>query len=223
MVGFAKLPLRWYRQQDVCHLATQLLGKLLVTRLAGNVTVGRIVETEAYAGITDQASHAFGGRFTPRTQVMYAAGGVAYVYLCYGLHQMFNVVTHAKGVPHAVLVRALEPLAGIEIMLQRRGKARMDYTLTRGPGALAQAMGINTRMSGVSLRSSQLFVADDGCAYPEEQIVKTPRIGVDYAGEHAAWPYRFHVKNCPWVSKMPSKKSKDGANNCNASCTLGVL
>jgi DNA-3-methyladenine glycosylase len=195
-----KLPLSFYRREDVLLIARELLGKVLVTRINGVVTTGRIVEVEAYAGIHDRASHAWAGRRTARNEVMYAKGGVAYVYLCYGIHHLFNVVTHGKEVPHAILVRALEPLEGITVMLQRTGKKKLDHTLTRGPGNLSKALGLQTTMSGHSLVSTDLWLADDGLRYPENQLVASPRIGVDYAGEHARWPYRFYVKGSGWVS-----------------------
>lgn len=195
-----KLPLSFYRREEVLTIARELLGKVLVTNWRGVVTSGRIVEVEAYEGISDRASHAWAGRRTARNEVMYANGGLAYVYLCYGIHHLFNVVTHGAGTPHAILVRALEPLAGIPQMLKRTGRKKPDHTLTRGPGNLSKAMGIRTLHSGHSLRSAELYLADDGFRYAGEDIAASPRIGVDYAGEHARWPYRFYVKGSPWVS-----------------------
>ncbi|HSR40369.1 MAG TPA: DNA-3-methyladenine glycosylase, partial [Phnomibacter sp.] len=175
-------------------------GKLLVTRFDNRITVGRIVETEAYNGIIDKASHAFGGRRTTRTEIMYSSGGVAYVYFCYGMHHLFNIVTGKADVPHAVLIRALEPLEGIEVMLQRRGKTQPDHALTKGPGSVAQAMGISTLHTGLSLQSSDLYLADDGMMYEREEVIATPRIGVAYAGEDALLPCRFLVKGNQYVS-----------------------
>src|SRR5688572_1316061 len=119
----------FYNRQDVARIAKDLLGKILVTRFDGVVTSGRIVETEAYNGAVDKASHAYGNRRTARTEVMYGRPGTAYVYLCYGIHHLFNVVTNRKDIPHAILIRAIEPLAGIETMLLRTGKIKNDYTL----------------------------------------------------------------------------------------------
>lgn len=195
-----KLDHHFYNRIDVLKIARELLGKVIVTRFNGQLTSGRIVETEAYAGEGDRASHAWGGRRTNRTEVMYGIGGTAYVYLCYGIHQMFNVVTNQLGIPHAILVRAAEPLEGIDIMLQRTGKKQLDYTLTKGPGNVAKALGIFTRHTGFSLMSDELFIADDGFKVRKGNIVATPRIGVDYAGDDAALPYRFIVQGNPYVS-----------------------
>jgi DNA-3-methyladenine glycosylase len=194
-----KISLEFYRRDDVLAIAQDLLGKLLVTKWNNDLTYGRIVEVEAYNGAIDRASHAAGGRRTARNEIMYADGGVAYVYLCYGIHHLFNVVTHTKETPHAVLIRGLEPLKGIDTMLQRV-KKKFDHSLTRGPGNLSKAMGITTRHSGYSLRSKELFIADDGFSYSKEDIVASPRIGVDYAGEDALLPYRFYLKGNPFVS-----------------------
>lgn len=195
-----KLPISFYRQKNVCTVAKTLLGKVLVTANEGRITAGRIVETEAYNGIVDKASHAWNGRRTDRTEIMYAPGGVSYVYLCYGIHHLFNVVTNEADIPHAVLIRALEPLAGVEYMLERTRKMKLDFSLTRGPGNLTKAMGIRTEHSGVSLQEKELFIAADEFIPKPSQIMATPRIGVDYAGEDAALPYRFIIKDSNWVS-----------------------
>ncbi len=195
-----KLPFLFYRQDNVCKIAKQLIGKVLVTYFDDTLTAGRIVETEAYNGITDKASHAFGGRRTNRTEIMFAAGGVSYVYLCYGIHHLFNVVTNEADVPHAVLIRALEPIHGIEQMLQRTKKSKPDYSLTRGPGNVSKAMGIDRHYTGVSLLENDLFIADDGYTIKPSQIITTQRIGVDYAEEDALLPYRFILKDNPYVS-----------------------
>ncbi len=195
-----KLPLEFYRREDVLKIALELLGKILVTKWDGALTTGRIVEVEAYNGIVDRASHAFGGRRTARNEVMYAEGGVSYVYLCYGIHHLFNVVTNKKEIPHAILVRALEPVSGIDEMLRRTGKKKLDYSLTRGPGNVSKAMGIHTNHSYTSLLGKSLFIADDGNSYKKNDIAVSPRIGVDYAAEDALLPYRFHVRGNPFVS-----------------------
>jgi DNA-3-methyladenine glycosylase len=195
-----KIPSSFYLNEDVLELAKALLGKLVVTRFDNHTTVGRIVETEAYNGVIDKASHAFGGRRTTRTDVMYSRGGVAYVYFCYGMHHLFNIVTGKADVPHAVLIRAVEPVEGIDTMLQRRGKRQADFSLTRGPGSVAQAMGIHTRHTGLSLQSAELYLADDGLLYQPQEVIATPRIGVAYAAEDALLPYRFLVKGNAYVS-----------------------
>jgi len=195
-----KLPLEFYKRENVQQIAKELLGKILVTKWKGIETSGRIVETEAYAGILDKASHAFGGRRTARNEIMYAGGGVAYVYLCYGIHHLFNVVTNFKNTPHAILIRGLEPLKGIDKMLERTGKSKLDASLTRGPGNLSKALGIATAHSGFSLRSKELFIADDGFIYNKKKIAASPRIGVDYAGKDALLHYRYYIKGNLFVS-----------------------
>lgn len=198
-----KLSTDFYRRSDVLLIARELLGKILVTQWDGVRTAGRIVEVEAYNGILDKAAHSYNGRRTARNEVMYAAGGLAYVYLCYGIHHLFNVVTNNKEVPHAILIRAAEPVEGVEEMLRRTGKKKLDYTLTRGPGNLSKALGINTSFNSTSLCSRELFIGDDGFRYPPKQIARSPRIGVDYAGADAALPYRFYIKGNPFVSGKP--------------------
>lgn len=197
-----KLPFSFYRHDDVLGIARALLGKLLVTKTGVMVCAGRIVEVEAYAGETDKASHAWNGRRTARNEVMYAVGGTAYVYLCYGIHHLFNVVTGSSDQPHAILIRGLEPVKGIAHM-ESRMKRKADHTISRGPGNLSKAMGIDINQNGVSLRSNNLFLADDGFIYPDKQIARSPRIGVDYAGADAKLPYRFYVKGNPFVSGKP--------------------
>lgn len=195
-----KLPLDFYRGKNVLAIAKNLLGKLLVTKWDGLETSGRIVEVEAYKGVSDKASHAYGGRRTVRTQIMYAGGGVAYIYLCYGIHHLVNVVTNERDIPHAVLIRALEPVKGIDTMLKRTGKKKADYTLTRGPGNVSKALGLHFSKSGWLLRSNEFFIAEDSFVFPRHLIASSPRIGVEYAGEDAKLPYRFYIKGNPFVS-----------------------
>jgi DNA-3-methyladenine glycosylase len=195
-----KLDNSFYDRPDVVRVARELLGKVLVTELEGGRTSGRIVEVEAYNGVVDRASHAWSGRRTRRTEVMYREGGTAYVYLIYGIHHLFNVVTNKKDIPHAVLVRALEPLEGIPLMLKRTGKVRLDHSLTRGPGNLSKAMGLATLHTGYSLFEGEIYIGDDGHRVRPAEIVASPRIGVDYAGPDALLPYRFFVKGNPYVS-----------------------
>ena len=195
-----KLDYYFYNRTDVVNIARELLGKVLVTQWNGVVTSGRIVETEAYRGVTDRASHAWNGRRTGRTEIMYDEGGKGYVYLCYGIHHLFNVVTNIKDTPHAVLVRAVEPLEGISTMLQRTGKKKPDRTLTSGPGNVSKALGLLVSHSGVSLLEEAVFIADDGYALKKKDIIATTRIGVDYAGEDALLPYRFFIRDNIYVS-----------------------
>lgn len=198
--SFNKLPKEFYLRKDVVRIAKELLGKIIVTKFDGIITAARIVETEAYNGAVDKASHAYANRRTNRTEIMFAEGGVAYVYLCYGIHHLFNVVTNIKDTPHAVLIRAAEPLTGTPHMMQRTQKKVLDNTLTRGPGNISKALGIYTTHTGISLQSEQLYIADDGYRLKPSMIGISPRIGVDYAAEDALLPYRFVVKDNPYVS-----------------------
>jgi DNA-3-methyladenine glycosylase len=195
-----KLPVSFYTRTDVVQITRELLGKILVTNFDQTITAGRIVEAEAYNGPHDKAAHSFGNRRTKRTEVMYSEGGVAYVYLCYGIHQMFNIVTNAEDIPNAILIRALEPITGIETMLKRSNKTVHGNDLTRGPGNVAKALGLHTTHTGISLQSDKIYVADDGFKYKESDIAITTRIGVDYAAEDALLPYRFIVKGNRYVS-----------------------
>ncbi len=195
----------FYQRKNVLVIARELLGKILVTNFDGRVTAGMIVETEAYNGITDKASHAYNGRKTRRTEIMYKAGGVAYVYLCYGIHHLFNVVTNAEDVPHAVLIRAIEPLYGVNEMMAKCEKKQFDSTLTKGPGNLSKALGISTECSGFDLCGDNIFIADIKKQFKKSDIITTARIGVKYAAEDALLPYRFFIKNNLFVSQ--SKKN----------------
>ena len=201
-----KLSRAFYEGDDVVQIARDLIGKILVTNVSGQRTSGRIVETEAYAGAIDRASHAYGNRRTGRTEVMYGRGGTAYVYLCYGIHHLFNVVTHGKDTPHAVLIRGIEPLEGIDVMLERTGKKAGDVSLGRGPGNVSTALGIHTSQTGLSLLGKEIYIADDGFSFAPGDIIASPRIGVDYAGKDALLPYRFSVKGHAHVSKAVGRK-----------------
>jgi DNA-3-methyladenine glycosylase len=195
-----KLPLSFYARKDVVMIARELIGKIIVTNFDNQFTSARIVETEAYIGFTDKASHSFGNRRTARNEHMYSAPGTAYVYICYGLHQMMNIVTNDKDVPDAVLIRAVEPIAGIEIMLQRTGKKTADKTITRGPGNVGKALGIFKHHSGNHLRGDEIYLADDFTKIPPENIGVSARIGVEGAGADALRPYRFYIKGNKYVS-----------------------
>lgn len=188
-----KLGYDFYGRQDVVLIARELLGKVLVTHFDNRLCKGIITETEAYAGESDRASHAYGGRRTTRTEVMYARGGVAYVYLIYGIHSLFNVVTNAEGIPHAVLIRAIHPVYGVEWMEKRRKKSAWDKGFTSGPGTLSQAMGIHYSHSGIPLSAEEIYIEDIGMQIPNEQINVSTRIGVEYAGTDALLPYRFNL------------------------------
>ncbi len=196
-----KLDHSFYLREDVVEVAKDLLGKVLVTSLDGVLTAGKIVETEAYCGRGDKACHANGKR-TPRTEVMYQQGGLAYVYLCYGIHHLMNVVTNKEGQADAVLIRALEPLTGLEEMnIRRNGNKK----LASGPGTLCQAMGIKTSMTGEDLLGEKVWISrglDEKIA-----IESDVRIGVDYAEEDALRPWRFLIKRNKYVSKH--KKTRE--------------
>ena len=196
----SKLQADFYQREDVLLISRELLGKVLCTNFHGKLTSGIIVETEAYAGVTDKASHAYGGRRTKRTETMYAKGGSAYVYICYGIHHLFNIVTNKENIPHAVLIRAIQPRDGIEIMLQRRNKKKIDHTLTSGPGSLTRALGITVKNSGTFLMDNLIWLEDQNINYTNQDILATPRVGVQYAGKDAQNPWRFQVENSPWVS-----------------------
>jgi DNA-3-methyladenine glycosylase len=197
-----KLPKSFYQGTDVVSLSRQLIGKKLVSRFEGRRTSGMIVETEAYLGAIDRASHAYGMRRTKRTEVMYGEGGLIYVYLCYGIHYLFNVVVSPRDVPHAILIRALEPLEGIDTMLERSGKKALNHSLTGGPGTLTRALGLTTAHTGLSLTgSSPVWIEPGESEVPEDQIIVSTRVGVAYAKHDALLPYRFQLRGNPYLSK----------------------
>lgn len=201
-----KLPISFFESENVLQVARELLGKIVVTRFEGVATSGRIVETEAYVRFTDKASHSYNGRRTPRTEHMYSAGGTVYVYICYGMHQMLNIVSNRAGIPDAVLIRALEPLVGVSAMLLRTGKKNADHTLTRGPGNLAKAMGITKQHSGYFLNGKEIQICSDEKSMIAPGLIGTSkRIGVEPAGADALLPYRFYVKGNKYVSGSPVK------------------
>ncbi|SDD23310.1 DNA-3-methyladenine glycosylase [Mucilaginibacter pineti] len=199
-----KLTEDYYLGNDVVAISKSLLGKYLFTYIDGVITGGYIVETEAYNGIIDKASHSFGNRQTPRTKTMFMQGGIAYVYLCYGIHEMFNVVTSVEGQPHAILIRAVHPTDGIEVMQVRRNMQVVKPNITSGPGSVAKAFGISRNVNAISLQSDTLWIEDRGLNFSDADITACPRIGVAYAAEDALLPYRFYVKGDIYVSK-PNK------------------
>ena len=188
-----KVPPEFYVRDDVVLISRELLGKVLCTKINGLVTKAIITETEAYAGIDDKASHAYGGRRTRRTEPMYGRGGTAYIYLCYGIHHLFNVVTNIAGTPHAVLIRAGKPREGSDVMQKRRKKERIDKTLLAGPGSLAQALGITTNLTGTSLLGNRIWIEEQRIPLDAKAVIAGPRIGVNYAAEDAKRAYRFRV------------------------------
>jgi DNA-3-methyladenine glycosylase len=186
-----KLPASYYQTNDVVSLARDLLGKSLFTNIQGKLTGGIIAETEAYAGIHDRASHAYGGRKTKRTETMYHKGGISYIYLCYGIHYLFNVVTGDLNIPHAILIRSIFPSQGIETMLKRTGKKKFNSYISNGPGKLTKALGISILHNGIPLNGDTIWIEDNGIQIPNSDIQITKRIGIEYAGPDASLPYRF--------------------------------
>jgi len=188
-----KLPLEFYLRNDVVEVSRELLGKVLCSNQDGQITKAVITETEAYAGISDRASHAYGGRRTRRTEPMFRQGGTAYVYLCYGIHHLFNVVVGDVDVPLAILIRAAKPVEGIEVMRQRRKQPGNGKICLAGPGTLTQALGIETELTGTSLLEDRIWIEDQQMPVRPQDITVGPRIGIDYAEEDAKRPYRFRI------------------------------
>lgn len=195
-----KLKSSFYTQPDTVGIARALLGKKLVSVIGGKRAAGIICETEAYCGTEDRGCHAYNGRYTDRTKIMYAAGGVAYVYLCYGIHQLFNVVTHSEGEPHAVLIRAIEPVDGIDIMQQRRGKSIALSALAAGPGLVSVCLGLTTKHTGISLMGDTIWI-EDAPAIHDKQIVSSARVGMNFSGPYKTIPWRFRILDSPFTSK----------------------
>ncbi len=189
-----KLPRTFYELEDVTSVARNLLGKTLCTRFNGKFTSGIIVETEAYRGRDDKGCHACVHGLTNRTRVMFGPPGFSYVYLCYGIHHMFNVVTNLEGQADAVLIRAVEPLEGIEYQLQRRNQQELKRNTAGGPSLLCQAMGINTHDHyGLDLLGDQIWIEDRN-HYPDAGILESPRVGLGSAGDDAFLPWRFRIQ-----------------------------
>lgn len=195
-----KLPVEFYTRSNVLLVARDLLGKLLVVpHESGKRVSGMIVEVEAYRGPEDRASHAYGGRRTRRTETMYQTGGVAYVYFVYGMYNQFNVVTNVQDIPHAILVRALEPVEGLEIMRARR-HLQPDRNLTNGPGKLCIAMGIDRQLDKADLMGDRVWI-EDYLTISRGRILKGPRVGIDYAQEWVNTPWRFWINGNQYVSR----------------------
>jgi DNA-3-methyladenine glycosylase len=198
---FTYLPREFYTRTDVVQVARELLGKVLYTSFNSEITAGIVIETEAYAGAIDKASHAYNNRRTARTEIMYCEGGSAYVYLCYGIHPLFNVVTSVQDDPHAVLIRGIEPLHGIEIMKNRKGKINLIAKDGIGPGNITKLLGIHVYHSGLSLchnsnMEKRIWLQDEGIQVLDSHVKSGPRVGVGYAAEDAFLPYRFQ-----WIKK----------------------
>ena len=195
-----KIPASYYKNSDTLELSKDILGKKLVTKVNNQITSGIIVESEAYLGVSDRASHAFDNKLTNRTSTMFEEGGISYIYLCYGMHSLFNIVTNNKGIPEAILIRAIKPIDGISMMCKRRNMKEKSYNLTNGPGKLSQALGITKKLNRQSLHGDDIWLEDIRMSFKDNNILSSPRIGVDYAGTDAKLPYRFYIKNNKWVS-----------------------
>lgn len=195
-----KLPQSFYLRDDVVQISRELLGKYLCTQANGVITGGMIVETEAYRAYGDKACHANQDNRTDRTEIMFAEGGHAYVYLCYGIHHLFNVVTNQRDTADAILVRAIQPVDGIDTMLQRRGRTQSDRNLTGGPGRLTEALAITTQNYGAKLTGNRIWIEDRDTTIADDSIIASPRVGVDYAGEDALKPWRFRIDGNRYTS-----------------------
>jgi DNA-3-methyladenine glycosylase len=189
----------FYDREDVVTIAKELLGCVLITSAREGDTSGIIVETEAYAGSSDRASHAWNGRRTPRNEAMYGPPGTAYIYLCYGIHDMMNVVTNRTEIPHAILIRAVEPVEGIPLMRQRRNFSGPEHRIASGPGLVTKALGITRTHNGKPLNGTEIRITQ-GIPVPAGQIIASARVGVAYAGEDALLPLRFRILNNRFVS-----------------------
>ena len=187
------LPLNFYLRDNPVKIAKELIGKYIMTDFGDCVTGGMIVETEAYKAPGDKASHAYNYRRTKRNEAMYLDGGRAYVYICYGIHNLFNIVTNAHDIPHAILIRSLIPEYGIEIMQKRRNQQKIEK-LANGPGALSQALGISKEHNAITLDKPPIWIEDLGKKICKKNIEATPRIGIEYAKEDARLPWRFILR-----------------------------
>lgn len=196
-----KLPESFYQNDDVVSLSQKLLGKYLFTRVDGELTGGIIVETEAYRGPEDVGSHAYNHRRTSRNDIMYSKGGVVYMYICYGIHDMLNIVTGREGESHAILIRALEPTDGLEVMRKRRGFDNDDKRLCKGPGALAKALGLKKVHNGTSLQGDSIWIESRGYEPDTEDVIARPRIGLNIEEPYKSIPWRFYIRSNKFISR----------------------
>jgi len=194
------LPIDFYLNKNVIDIGQNLLGKYLFTKINGVLTGGMITETESYKGIEDKACHAYMGKKTIRNEAMFEKGGIAYVYICYGMHNLLNVVTNEKDEPDAVLIRSIEPTVGIDTMLKRRNKSEIKRALTAGPGALSKALGITKQLNKKSFDSKIIWIEDRDVRISKEDIICSKRVGIDYAQEYRDKLWRFRIKNSKWTS-----------------------
>lgn len=191
----------YLRSADI--VAPALLGKLLVHRTAEGLTAGMIVEAEAYLGPEDDGAHSYGGRRTERTAIQYGPGGYSYVFSIYGMHFCFNAVCEREGKPEVVLIRALEPVEGLTLMEQRR-KGQDRIGLCNGPGKLCAALGITKEQYGLDLCGDELYIAEYR-PIPQEKVLTSPRINIDYAEKYRDYPWRYYIGDNPYVSKVPKR------------------
>ncbi|MHB1176940.1 MAG: DNA-3-methyladenine glycosylase [Daejeonella sp.] len=196
-----KLRAEFYQRANVVSIARELLGKHVYSQVNGEITGGIIVETEAYRGPDDMGSHAYNDKRTPRNEIMYRAGGVAYMYICYGIHDMLNIVTGSEGMSHAILIRAVEPRTGLDTMRRRRNIFDQDRRLCQGPGTLAKAMGLTKLHNGYDLQGDVIWLEDKNFNYKDEEVIASARIGMNFDGPYRTMPWRFYVKGNPYVSR----------------------
>jgi len=196
-----KLPRSFYNRSDVLKIAKDLLGKTLCTKINRQICKAKITEVEAYCGRTDEGCHAYPNKRTKRTEIMYGDGGYAYIYLCYGIHTMFNVVTNVKGLANCILVRAIEPIEGIDLMQKRRGLKKATHQIGRGPGCVGQAMGIQLNMYGTDLLSNTIWI-EKATNLNQKEIGISARIGMNFEGPDKDLRWRFFIKDNLWVSKQ---------------------
>lgn len=197
----AKLNKEFYTRTDTVQVARDLLGKFLCVQRGAVRVAGKICETEAYCGIDDRGSHAYKGRYTERTRVMYEEGGVSYIYICYGIHFLYNVVTHQRDVPHAILIRAIEPAEGIHYMLRNSGLISATPAMGAGPGLVARCLGLTTKQNGLSLLGNSLWIEDRGQIVAPDAIVESARVGMHFEGYYKTVPWRFRIKGSQYTSR----------------------
>ncbi|MEO8795902.1 MAG: DNA-3-methyladenine glycosylase [Daejeonella sp.] len=196
-----KLSADFFQREDTLTIARELLGKVLISNINDQLTGGIIVETEAYQGPLDRGSHAYGGKRTARNEMMYNRGGLVYMYICYGIHDMINVVTGSNDSSHAILIRALQPTLGLEVMRERRNIYNQDKRLCQGPGALSKAMGLNKSHNGIDLQHDLIWIEDQNINFSNDEILETARVGMNFDGPYKTIPWRFLVKDNKYVSK----------------------
>lgn len=192
----------FFAGENILEISKSLLGMKLCTNIDGVFTSGIIVETEAYKAPEDKASHAYQNKLTPRTKTMFSKPGTAYVYICYGYHHLFNIITAPEGIAHCILIRAIEPLDGMEAMLERRNYPKVRYNLTNGPGKMSKALGISKGQNGIDLTLAEsIWIAEGIPQIRKSHIIEGPRVGMTSAEECAHWPWRFRIKGNKWTSK----------------------